>query len=121
MGVVAVESEVVDEEHRVSEVSQRKAGIRSRELLVHDAHGHGVEVGTAIGLVHRQAEQAQLAHGPHQVEVEPLEAVVLVRLRLNVLLNPLAHHLTQHEVGLGGVCKVVHHGAHQTPRPAVAI
>jgi hypothetical protein len=88
---------------------------------MHDAHGHGVKVRTAVSFASGQAEETEFPHGPHQVEVEPFEPVVLMRLRFNVLVHPLTHHLTQHEMGFSGVCNIMQHGAHQKVPPAVAI
>src|SRR5690606_24945126 len=66
--------------------------VDTRERLDGQAEGEVVAALTAVLLGERQAEQAQLAHLAHDVEVEGVRAIGLVGLRRHHLLGEVAHH-----------------------------
>ncbi len=81
---VAVDVDVLGEQHRVRQQRQREAGIRCGERLAHLHHGDRVQVGAAVLLGQRDAQQTQLAGPPEERVVEGLGPVVLGRLGLHL-------------------------------------
>ena len=100
----------------MSEVGEREAGVRGRELLVHEHGGDRIHPGAAEGLGYGDAEHAELTELAEEIDIERFAAVVRGGLRIDLALDEVAHRAAQRRVLLGGVEEI----AHESPLPIIS-